>query len=216
MKKILALVLVMVLCFCTVALAEAPSIDLSSMSLEQLTALRAQVDAAIQKLQAAASPTDQLESATRKAPAIAGQTVKLAVESYTMKYTVLITLEEVYRGKAYEKFMGKRYKPDLKSKDDEYIVAKVAITFLSLEEAQEDDPQLTVNAIMNFKTYNSDGAQYDNVNYGVADEDELKPIYEGATTEGFIQFEVSKDDPAPYLVYIPDPFQKSAAWFRLS
>ena len=68
MKKIIALVLVMMLGFCTVALAEAPSIDLSSMSLEQLTALRAQVDAAIQNLQASASPTDQLESATRKAP----------------------------------------------------------------------------------------------------------------------------------------------------
>lgn len=58
--------------FCTASLAEAPSIDLSSMSLEQLTTLREEVDAAIQKLQASLSPTDQLESATRKASATVG------------------------------------------------------------------------------------------------------------------------------------------------
>lgn len=216
MKKIIALVLAVMLGFCTLALAEAPSIDLSSMSLEQLTALRAQVDAAIQNLQAAAPPTDQLESATRKAPATVGQTVKLAVKAYSMSYTVLVTLEEIYRGKEYDKLMKKRYKPELTSSDDEYIAAKVSVTFLSLEESEEDDPQLLVDAIFNFKSYDSNGAQYDNVHHGVSDEAELKPIYEGATTEGFMQFEIKKSDPAPYLVYTPDMFEKTAAWFRLS
>ena len=216
MKRVIALVLVMMLGFCTASLAEAPSIDLSSMSLEQLTTLREEVDAAIQKLQASKSPTDQLESATRKAPATVGQTVKLSVETYNMSYTVLVTLEEVYRGEAYEKLMKKRYKPELTNSENEYIAAKVSVTFLSIEESEEDDPELLVDAIFNFKSFDSNGAQYDNVHYGVSDEAELKPIYQGATTEGFMQFEIMKSDPAPYLVYTPDMLEETAAWFRLS
>lgn len=40
-------------------------------------------------------------------------------------------------------------------------------------------------------------------------------VYEGGETTGYFRFEISKDDPAPYLVYTPLIFGDDKVWITL-
>jgi hypothetical protein len=214
---LLALFVVMALSL-QVAYAAPQTIDLDTMTKEELTALDNNVHAALARITV---PGEVLTKAARKSPAYVGQTVELAVHSYSMDYTVRVTLLEVYRGGKFNELVKGKYLADLSSPEKEFIAAKVSVTFVSIESidtkaANSDDPELMIDAIMSFKTYNGDGAQYDNVHYGVSDMPEVKPIREGATTEGYMYFEVDKNDASPFLVFLPDMFGEQEAWFTLA
>lgn len=216
MKKILALVLALLLAVPAFAFAD---VDLAGMTLEDLQALRKQVDAAITAIQAESGSI--VTKATRRSPAAVGQTVEIT-SSYFKKYTATmdITVDELYRGAAYDDLMKGRYAGNEPQDGNEYIAVKVTVKFVRIDEIDEvaagtDDPSITVDAIMNFGTYDNAGAEYDNVHYSVSDLPELKSLYEGSETTGYFRFEVRKDDPAPYLVYTPFAFGNDSVWISL-
>lgn len=216
MKKVLALVLALLMAIPAFAFAD---VDLSGMTLEDLQALRKQVDAAIASLQVQSG--EVLTKATRKSPAAVGQMVEIT-STYLSYYTATfdVTINEIYRGAAYDELMKGRYAGPAPQEGNEYISVKVTVKFVRIDEIDEvkagtDDPKVSVDAISNFDSFDESGAQYDNVNYSVDDLPELKPLYEGGETTGYFRFEVRKDDPAPYLVYEPFMFGNDKVWFSI-
>lgn len=216
MKKVLALVLALLMAIPAFAFAD---VDLSGMTLEDLQALRKQVDAAIASLQVQSG--EVLTKATRRSPAAVGQTVEITA-SYYDRYTATfdVTINEVYRGAAYDELMKGRYDGPEPQEGNEYIAAKVTVKFVRIDEIDEvkagtDDPKASVDAISNFDSFDESGAEYDNVNYSIQDLPELKSLYEGGETTGYFRFEVRKDDPAPYLVYEPFMSSNDQVWFTI-
>ena len=143
---------------------------------------------------------------SRRTPALVGQPASIAASKRGLDYTMRVVVDEFYRGAEYVDFIGDCYKDG--SPGCEYVAVKVTATFESIDHIQPavlgtDDPEISVNAIVNFKTYSSSGAEYDNVHYSIYGMKELKGVYEGASTTGYFQFEIAKDDPAPILVYKP-------------
>lgn len=216
MKKILALVLALLMAIPAFAFAD---VDLAGMTLEDLQALRKQVDAAIASLQMESG--EVLTKATRKSPAAVGQTVEIT-SSYLSYYTVTfdVTIDEFYRGAAYDELMKGRYGGSAPQEGNEYVAAKVTVKFVRIDEIDEakagtDDPNVSVDAISNFESFDENGAEYDNINYSIQDLPELKSLYEGGVTTGYFRFEVRKDDSSPYLVYEPFMFGDDKVWFSL-
>lgn len=216
MKKVLALVLALLMAIPAFAFAD---VDLSGMTLEDLQALRKQVDAAIASLQMESG--EVLTKATRKSPAAVGQMVEIT-SSYFSHYTATfdITINEIYRGAAYDELMKGRYAGPEPQEGNEYIAAKVTVKFVRIDEideakAETDDPNVSVDAVGNFDSFDESGAEYDNINYSIQDLPELKSLYEGGETTGYFRFEVRKDDPAPYLVYEPFMFGDDQVWFSI-
>ena len=216
MKKILAFMLVLLLALPAFACAD---VDITGMTLEELTQLRSQIDAAIAAMNAESGAV--LTNATRKSPAAVGQTVEITT-SYFGQYTVTmaVTVDEFYRGAAYDELMTGRYAGIAPQAGNEYVAVKVTVKFLRIDEidieaAGTDDPQMTVDAILSFSTYNSIGTEYDNIHYTISDLAELRSLYEGGETTGYFRFEIRTDDPAPFLVYKPIMFGDDSVWITL-
>lgn len=216
MKKILAFMLVLLLALPAFACAD---VDITGMTLEELTQLRSQIDAAIAAMNAESGAV--LTSATRRNPAAVGQTVEITA-SYFSQYTVTmaVTVDEFYRGAAYDELMTGLYAGSDPRDGNEYVAVKVTVKFLRIDEidvetAGTDDPEMMVDAIFNFTTYDSSGAEYDNIHYSITELAELRSLYEGAETTGYFRFEIRQDDPAPYLVYEPVLYGDATAWITL-
>lgn len=163
-----------------------------------------------------------LYESSRRNPAHVGQCVEIET-SYLDHYTAVmrVTLDDFYRGESFQSESAGVYMPDLNFENGEYVAAKVTVEFVELksidvEKAGTDDPEIMVDAVMNFNTFDSSGAQYDNVNYNFGNKKGLKSLREGGKTEGYFMFEIYSDDAAPYLVYTPGLFGGTEVWFALN
>lgn len=159
---------------------------------------------------------NQLIPNSRKNPATVGQTVIIKAAEKHLEYTLSATVDEFFRGNDYINLVGSA--PKTPSEGCEYVAVKVTVKFESIDYINAallgtDDPQIDVDSIFDFNSFTSDGSEYDNVHYSINGFRELKSIYEGASTTGYFQFEIYKDDPAPLLVY--EPVYKNKVWFTL-
>lgn len=157
------------------------------------------------------------EKNSRRNPAAVGQPVEIKASRNGLEYTMEVVVNEFFRGEEYEKLTaGKR--PKTPDSGCEYVAVNVTVTFKSIDSIDKyvlntDDPEIQVDSIWTFETYTADGSKYDNVHYSVSGLKDLSNVYEGASTTGYFQFEISMDDPAPMLVYEPEYNQK--AWISL-
>lgn len=154
---------------------------------------------------------------SRRNPACVGEPIEIKASREGLNYTMEIVVDEFFRGEKYDELMIDRYLHD-PSADCEYVAVKVTVTFKSIDSINEmrlgtDDPEIRVDAISSFESYSASGARYDNVHYSVSGMKELSYVYEGASTTGYFQFEIAKDDPAPMLAYEPEYNQK--VWVSL-
>lgn len=148
---------------------------------------------------------------SRRNPAVVGQVVKIDASRRGLDYTMSVVVDEFYRGDDYTKLVNGKKKTA--SDGYEYVAVKVTVTFESINSIQPDvlgtdDPEILVDSIFKFNSYSETGSKYDNVHYSVSGQKELSYVYEGASTTGYFQFEVSKDDSAPMLVYEPEYEQR--------
>lgn len=163
-----------------------------------------------------------LYESSRRNPAHVGQCVEIET-SYLDHYTAVmrVSLDDFYRGERFQSEIAGEYMPELSFENGEYVAVKVTVEFVELksinaEKAGTDDPEIMVNEVMNFNTFDSSGAQYDNVNYTFGNKKGLKSLREGGKTEGYFMFEIYSDDAAPYLVYKPELFGNTEVWFALN
>ena len=148
---------------------------------------------------------------SRRNPATVGQVVNIDASRSGLDYTMSVVVDEFYRGDDYVKLMDGKVKTA--SEGYEYVAVKVTVTFESINYIQPsvlgtDDPEIMVDSIFRFRSYSETGSKYDNVHYSVSGKKELSYVYEGASTTGYFQFEIAKDDAAPMLVYEPEYDQK--------
>lgn len=217
MYRALAVLILLCLSICSFAYAEPQTIDLDVMTADELTALQSSVDAALRAL--SSDSAEVLTSASRKEPAHVGQTVQMKTENADIAFTVNVSLLGIYRGDAYVELTDGKYmfQSEPSSSDGEMMAAHISVEFVGIDKiiGDNDDPPLKVDKAMNFSLYTSDGTRIDSIKYDIQDLPSLQEIFEGATTEGYMYFEVDKNDDAPFLVYKPIMFDDPSAWFSL-
>lgn len=220
MKRFASWFLVMALLIPVVAMAEPLSFDFSGKSFEELVEMRTAFNAEYARALAAlpTNPGERIDEATRRIPAVVGQHIKAVTKVDNYAAEIDLVVDEMFRGEEFNKLIKGGYIADLNDPGtQEFIAVKVTVTFVKVLDtlAKGDDPQFPVDNIFNFMSYDSTGSEYDNVHYGLSGKPEVKSIYEGASTTGYMYFAINKDDPAPYLVFKPQMFDDSRYWISL-
>lgn len=189
-------------------------VDFDNLYMMMYTNSMAQNDEALHMFQEIVDSTAYAgeSSNSRKNPGEIGEKQRIIVKKSGSECTMQVTVDEFYRGEDYIALVG----DGAKHTDDEheYVAVKVTAEFIRINNAVGNaDPEIVVDEIFDFKSYNSSGAKYDNVHYAIPGMKELTSVYEGASTTGYFQFEIEKSDPAPMLVYEPEYDKK--LWFSL-
>ena len=148
-------------------------------------------------------------SRTNLAPLNTEQTV--AVESLLGNYTASVRVIETIRGDvAWDMIRDANMFNDAPTDGHEYILAKVTIK----AESVDDDKTMGVNNY-DFKVYSSNNSEYDYA-YVVNPYPTLaESLFEGGNTEGYVAFQVKKDDPSPKMVYGIKWDGSGGIWFSL-
>ena len=124
-----------------------------------------------------------------------------------LDYTMKVHVDDFYRGSAYTNLVGIHAltaKPG-----NECMAVKVTIKFESIDRIDKSilgtaDPEIVVHYLAKFDALSCVGEDYGFV-YSILGMEELDAcLHVGESATGYLQFEVSKDDPAPLLVYKPE------------
>lgn len=212
---VVALCLVAFIVLPASALADTLSLDLDAASPEELIAAKAQIDLAL----LARSAEGARVKATRRDPALVGQVVTAnmnGLDASMTYYTAMIavSMDAVYRGEAFDRLVGSGYLRDLSSPDREYIGVKFTASYVkTVDDGGLEDPEFMISNVSSFNIYTGSGARYDTWSDDVPGQKALTGIREGGTTEGFLCFEVDKDDAAPYVVFTDFGYPATEVWF---
>ena len=203
MKKLFALLLAILL-LAGSALAEPKTYDLEAMTLDELTALRSEVESAIIKAyaQTAAYP------ATRAQPAPIGAAVRYDGSSYMNKAVTDLTVVEVIRGaQALQMIRSWNTFNPHPANGEEYIVILVRAAAVAAQTGVQAEVY-----DYDFTLISADGAEYEYA-YAADSPQELTALYEGASCEGYVVGLVKEDD-SPLMVYLKD--SDTPLWFDLN
>lgn len=205
MKKVLALVLALMMLGCC-AFAETRTIDLESMTREELLELKDEIQTEISS-RAINTEEGEAYEATRKDPAPIGAKVRAEYDGYTMAYVLDITVTNVIRGDAALKLVRSwdRWNGKL-SDDEEYIVV-----YMQMDAIESEDDNLISLGSHDFSFVSEDGVKYGwRAIYG--ETPEIKSLYAGASNACVIAQIINKDDHVK-MVYEDSSEQK---WFDLN
>lgn len=149
---------------------------------------------------------------SRSNPAPLGKSVTVTHKSLMDNYTTAVTLQEVIRGEdAWQKVKDANQFNNEPKAGHEYILAKIKVNLIS----NKDEGQLDIHS-SSFTLVSKDGRDYD-FNSVVEPDPQLRTkLYPGATHEGWVAFQVKKDDKSPLIAFGRDYEGKGGAWFKLS
>lgn len=149
---------------------------------------------------------------SRNNPAPIGKAVTVSHKDFADEYTAAITLQEVVRGnEAWQRILQANQFNAEPAAGHEYILAKMKVHLSS----NKDDAQLDIYS-GSFTLVSSDGRDYP-IKAVVEPEPQISTkLYPGATHEGWVAFEVKKDDLNPLITFGRDYQGKGGAWFKLS
>lgn len=157
------------------------------------------------------APVAQAGNYSRTNPAPINTVQQIAVESYSGNYSAAVRVIEVIRGEAAANLIkGANMFNSESGAGKEYIVAKIAVSIMTVD----GDKAIDVNKY-NFKCFSGNNEEYD-LPFVIAPEPELSTsLYAGGNTEGFVVFEVNKNDPAPKIAYGTKYDGSGGLWFSL-
>lgn len=149
---------------------------------------------------------------SRTNPAPIGTTQAITVKDYIDNYKAEVCVKEVIRGDAaWQKIKEANMFNDEAENGKEYILAKISVKAISIDE----DKKLDVSRY-NFKCYSASNMEYSDLWSVVEPEPTLGgSIYTGASTEGWVAFQVDKTDLAPKIVYGQSYDGTGGIWFSL-
>lgn len=205
MRRLIALFAAVMLIMSS-AYAEVETIDLKSMSLEELISLEERVKEAVMNAYAAQGPGEY--DAVREQPAPIGAVVRYDGGYYMNTAVTDLTVVEVVRGdQAWQKVYQWNSYNKKPASDEEYVLVKVraqAVAAQSGERAEVYD--------YDFSFVSKEGAEYEYA-YAAGIDSELNAVYEGASVEGYVVGLIKKND-QPLLVYLKDA--ENPLWFDLN
>ncbi len=211
MKRYFIVLLTIAFIFSSVtALAEPRTVDLETMTLEELQELNASVEAAILAAQPLQEAEDVIEASdtSRKSPALIGQVVLYNGSEYYNKAETEFSVTKVIRGESANNTVKKWNRFNSKpGKNEEYILIYVkakAVDNGGEEQASIDEYR--------FSVVSSNGVEYNRAR-AAGSTPEFTNLYPGAECEGVIPSIIAKDD-QPLLVYLKDADEP--LWFDLS
>lgn len=150
-------------------------------------------------------------SITSPAPLNTPQTV--SVESYLNNYNATVTVTEIIRGeKAWEMIKEKNRFNSEAREGREYILAKVKVKINSADEGKS----VSMSQVA-FTAFSADNSEYSDSVSVVTPEPTIRgDMYAGAEKDGYLAFEVKKDDSAPKFVFGAKYNGTGGIWFKLS
>lgn len=156
--------------------------------------------------------SDPSAGLSRSNPAPIGQTVTVEKKDILDDVNAAITLKQVIRGdQAWQMIKQANLFNSAPNDGYEYLLAKINFNLIS----NKDNQQLHLASI-DFKAVSSDGKVYDPVMIVAPTPKLLSDLYPGATNEGWVALQVSKDDTNPLITYGRDYQGQGGAWFKLT
>lgn len=145
-------------------------------------------------------------------PAPVGTTQSVRVSNFMEDFSASVVVKEVIRGqKALDMIKEANQFNDDPSQGYEYILAKIGISIQSSKDGKSVDVYSG-----DFKSFSTNNAEYSAFVSVVEPEPELSgAIYAGGSSEGWVAFQVKKDDISPKFVYGANYDGTGGIWFSL-
>lgn len=158
------------------------------------------------KLAGTASQTSRLS------PAGPGNTVSFTAASYEkVNFDAQITLKELIRGnEAWSRISAADYSNKAPMEEKEYILARLEF---HVTKASDFNTQYDLSS-SDFTLVSSSGKDYARPNLVIPGATMDSKLYSSASHEGWVAFEVSKEDKDPLMVYGKDGSGKGGVWFK--
>lgn len=154
----------------------------------------------------------QTSSYNMNNPAPVGITQSVNVSNFSEEYSASVVVKEVIRGnKAIQMIQEANQFNDDPEDGCEYILAKIGMSIQS----SKDDKSVSVSK-SDFEPFTGNNAEYSSFFSVVVPEPQLsRTLYPGASTEGWVAFQVKQDDASPKFVYGSNYDGTGGIWFSL-
>lgn len=157
-------------------------------------------------------PANPSTDYSRSNPAPLNTVQTINIDNWSEKYSVAVRIVEATRGETALKLLkeNNKYNSD-PDEGYEYILAKIALSVLSVEEDKAIDVYPG-----NFTVFTQNNEEVKNKSMLSIPEPEFRSkLFAGGNLEGYCVFQVKKDDPAPKVVYELNYDGTGGAWFAL-
>ncbi|AHF08405.1 cell wall-binding repeat-containing protein [Desulfitobacterium metallireducens] len=157
-----------------------------------------------------AVPADNSLGNSRLNPAPLNTTKTVIVKDYFDDYTAQIAVKQIIRGAdAWAMIKEANMFNDAPKDGYEYILAKINFNLVDIA----NDKALSVSGF-NFNLISSDGLEYDYASVVDPDPALDANLYKGATSEGWVAFQVRVGDTSPTLAYGRSYDGTGGVWFK--
>jgi len=147
---------------------------------------------------------------SRQNPAPLNTVQKIDIDTYSQKCSMAVRVMETIRGDAAWNMIIKKNQFNSKPDDGyEYIVAKIAVSALSVE----NDKAISVNDF-SFNYFSNNNEKYEMKSVVTPSPELSTQLYTGGNAEGYVVFHVKKGD-TPKMVYGQNYDGSGGIWFSL-
>lgn len=165
--------------------------------------------------QPAPAPSSAPATATqnsRTKPADIGSTLPFAVDQVVNKYTGQVYISQVIRGEeAWKMIQSANTFNDEPKAGFEYLLAKAKVSITANKKAADGAVDIWNG---DFILVSGSGTDYDRLSVVLPDPGIDANIYAGSSKEGWVAFQVKKDDLSPVISYARSYNGTGGAWFK--
>ncbi|CQR51494.1 hypothetical protein [Paenibacillus riograndensis] len=160
-----------------------------------------------------APSTNDTGQSSRTKPAAIGSTQSFTVDSALKKYTGQVSITQIIRGDEAWKMISEANSLNSPAKDGyEYILAKANVKIISNKKSTDAAVDVWNG---DFKLVSSSGTDYDYLMSIVLPEPNIDAkVYAGSSKEGWVAFQVKKDDPSPVISFARKYDGSGGVWFK--
>ncbi|WP_025703357.1 hypothetical protein [Paenibacillus graminis] len=160
-----------------------------------------------------APATNDTVQSSRTKPAAVGSNLPFTVDSALKKYTGQVSITQIIRGDEAWKMISEANSLNSPAKEGyEYILAKANVKIISNKKSTDAAVDVWNG---DFKLVSSSGTDYDYLMSIVLPEPNIDAkVYAGSSKEGWVAFQVKKDDPSPVISFARKYDGSGGVWFK--
>ncbi|MDF2651810.1 MAG: hypothetical protein K0Q73_7615 [Paenibacillus sp.] len=149
---------------------------------------------------------------SRTKPAAIGSTIPFAVDSVVNKYSGQVTISQIIRGdEAWSMIQSTNQFNEAPKDGFEYLLAKAKVSITANNKAADGAVDIWSG---DFTLVSAAGTDYDRLSVVLPDPGIDANIYAGSSKEGWVAFQVKKDDLSPVISYARKYDGTGGAWFK--
>jgi hypothetical protein len=157
--------------------------------------------------------TNKIATYTRNNPAPINTPQTVKIENYFETYKATVSIIEIIDGDtAWKKIEAANIFNSAPSEGNKYILVKIKVAISDVK----DDKSINLSS-SSFTAFSNDNVEYSDWNIIVEPNPQFSgKVYDGGTLEGYVAFEVKKDDINPKIVFGQNYDGTGGIWFKIT